>query len=107
MNHQVRHLPNSKRTKILACATVIEEMLPLMPDGLTYIDTDKTDQNGYKIYARDMANHFHLQLEEIQGSNTLVKKMIFGPWDDKFVVVPPGQKIRYTNFKKPTGCVNG
>jgi len=24
--------------------------------------------------------------------------MLFGPWDDDFVVVPPGETIRYEHF---------
>ena len=27
---------NATRTKVVACATVIEEMLPLLPDGMAY-----------------------------------------------------------------------
>jgi len=72
---------------------------------LVYIDTGKANQNRYRTYAREMADQFELQFEEIRGSNALVKKMIFGPWDDDFVVLRPGQKIQYTDFKAPTGCV--
>lgn len=73
---------------------------------LVYIDTGKVNQDGHRTYAQEMADHFNLQFEEIRGSNSLVKKMIFGPWDDEFIVLPPGQKIRYIDFKSPTGCVN-
>ncbi|MCJ7813029.1 DUF1638 domain-containing protein [bacterium] len=71
---------------------------------LVYIDTGADDQNGYKEYAQKTAEHFGLQFEEIQGSDSLVKKMIFGPWDDEFVIISPGQRIKYTDFKTPIGC---
>jgi len=42
-----------------------------------------------------------LNFEEIEGSPAMVKKMVSGPWDDEFVVIPPGQTIRYTDFTTP------
>jgi hypothetical protein len=36
--------------------------------------------------------------EELDGSPALVKKMVFGPWDDEFLVAEPGQTIQYTDF---------
>ena len=66
---------------------------------LVYIDTGVANQDGYRQHAQKTATQFDLQFEEIRGSNALVKKMIFGPWDGEFVVVPPGKSIHYTDFK--------
>ena len=66
---------------------------------LAYIDTGQHDQERYRDYARRTAKQFELRYEEISGSNTLVKKLLFGPWDDDFVVIQPGQTINYVDFK--------
>ncbi len=66
---------------------------------LAYIDTGQHDQARYREYARRAANRLGLRYEEISGSNTLVKKMLYGPWDDEFVVARPGETISYLDFK--------
>ena len=66
---------------------------------LVYIDTGTQDQERYQAYAQKMANQFSLQYEEIVGSDELIKKMLFGPWDKDFVVATPGQTITYADFK--------
>ena len=79
-----------------------DRMMQLMLKNYTrlaFIDTGQYDQERYRDYARRTANQFGLRYEEISGSNALLKKMIFGPWDDDFVVVPPGQTITYADFK--------
>jgi hypothetical protein len=45
-----------------------------------------------------MAYRYGLRFEEIDGSTALVEKMINGPWDEHFVMVPPGQTISYEDF---------
>jgi hypothetical protein len=52
----------------------------------------------YRDHVRALADRWDLRFEEIPGSNTLVRQMLFGPWDDDFVVVPPGGSIRYEHF---------
>jgi hypothetical protein len=65
---------------------------------LALIDTGQHDTERYRDHVRKLAERWSLRFEEIPGSNTLVRQMIFGPWDDSFVVVPPGQSIRYEHF---------
>jgi hypothetical protein len=65
---------------------------------LALIDTGQYDLERYREFSKRTAERFGLRYEEIQGSNALVKKMIFGPWDDEFVVVQPGEAIRYEHF---------
>ena len=66
---------------------------------LAYIDTGQQDQDRYRQYARDTAEEFELRFEEIDGSDSMVQKLLFGPWDDDFVVTQPGQTMSYTDFK--------
>ena len=65
------------------------------------MDPDGDDMEGYREKVRAMAERWGLRFEEIPGSDALVRKMLFGPWDDEFVVVPPGESIRYEHFFPP------
>ncbi len=66
---------------------------------LVYIDTGHQDQAHYRAQAQKTAAQFNLRYEEITGSNALIKKMMFGPWDEDFVVAPPGHTVHYLDFK--------
>jgi hypothetical protein len=63
-----------------------------------FINTGDGDLSRYHDYARRMAERFGLRYEAVDGSPALVKKMITGPWDQDFVVVPPGEAITYLMF---------
>lgn len=65
---------------------------------LAFINTGQYQIDQYREYARRTAEKFNLRFEEIDGSPALVKKMLFGPWDDEFLVVSPGETIQYTDF---------
>jgi hypothetical protein len=65
---------------------------------LALINTGQYELERYRDYARRTAERFGLRYEEVEGSNALVKKMIYGPWDDDFVVVKPGEMIQYEHF---------
>jgi hypothetical protein len=66
---------------------------------LAFIDTGQHEQERYRDYTRRAATQFNLRYEEIPGSTALIKKMLYGPWDDDFVVARPGQIISYADFK--------
>lgn len=70
---------------------------------LVYIDTGTDNQQYYQDYARRVADQFSLRYEEVTGSNALIKKAVFGPWDNDFVVALPGQTITYADFKARAG----
>ncbi len=72
---------------------------------LAYIDTGHQDQARYQDYARMVADRLQLRYEEIEGANTLVKRLLLGPWDDDFVIVEPGQTITYADFVTSTRVV--
>lgn len=65
---------------------------------LGFINSGQQELERYRQYARQAAERFGLQFEEIQGSSALVRKMIYGPWDQEFVVVPPGETVRFEDF---------
>lgn len=65
---------------------------------LALINTGQYELERYRDYARRTAERFGLRFEEIEGSNTLVMKMVFGPWDDEFVVIGPGETFQYGHF---------
>lgn len=66
---------------------------------LAFIDTGQHEQERYREYARSAAQRLGLRYEEIPGSDALVIKMLFGPWDDEFVVAHPGETITFLDFK--------
>ena len=65
---------------------------------LAFINTGQYEIERFRQYAQNTAKSFDLRFEEIDGSPALVQKMVNGPWDDEFVVVAPGQMIKYTDF---------
>jgi hypothetical protein len=79
-----------------------DRMMSLMLKNYTrlaYIDTGQHGQERYREYARRAAERLGLRYEEIPGSDTLIIKMINGPWDGDFVVARPNQTITYMDFK--------
>jgi hypothetical protein len=48
-------------------------------------------------YTRDCASYLGWSYDEQQGDPRLLTDLLDGPWDaDRFLVVPPGQSIRFT-----------
>jgi hypothetical protein len=68
---------------------------------LGFINTGQYEVEHYRTYARQTAKEFGLRFEEIEGSPALVNKLIHGPWDVEFMVVSPGQTVRYQDFVNP------
>ena len=70
---------------------------------LAYIDmgrkTGSHEQDSYREFAKMAANQLNLNYEEIKGTTSLIKMMINGPWDDRFVVAPPGHVITDKDFE--------
>lgn len=65
---------------------------------LGFINTGQYQIEQYRELARQTAEKFGLRFEEIDGSPALVNKLVFGPWDEEFLVVEPGQTVQYTDF---------
>jgi hypothetical protein len=70
---------------------------------LALINTGQYELERYRDYSRRTAERFGLRYEEIPGSNTMIKKLLHGPWDDEFVVACSGETISYLDFKGTKG----
>ena len=68
---------------------------------LALINTGQYELEKYREYAQRIAEQFGLRYEEIEGSDTLAKKSLFGPWDDDFVVIEPGETFTLQQFFRP------
>ena len=70
---------------------------------LAYVDTGSEDQERYMRFAKKAAERLHLGYQDIRGSNQFIKKILNGPWDDEFIVAPPGHIISLDDFEM---CLN-
>jgi hypothetical protein len=70
---------------------------------LALIDSGNYQSEAYHKYAKMVADYFGLTYEEIRGSNELLEKFIHGIWGRGFVVVSPGQMVKYDQFYGPEG----
>jgi hypothetical protein len=66
---------------------------------LALINTGQYKLERYRAYARCTAERWGLRYEEIPGSDALIVRMLYGPWDGDFVVARPGETISYLDFK--------
>ena len=76
---------------------VLREMLKHYT-RLALINTGQYEMERYRDYSRETAARFDLRYEEIPGSNALVTKMLYGPWDGDFVIARPGETIPLDAF---------
>lgn len=67
---------------------------------LALINTGNYDIDRYRDYARRTAERFGLRYEEIEGSDTLVRKLLDESWDAgaEFVVLKPGETFTLAHF---------
>jgi hypothetical protein len=65
---------------------------------LALINTGNYNLKKYRQYAKVVAEFFGLAFEEIPGSNVLLRKLLEGNWDEDFVIVEPGEAVRYDMF---------
>ena len=66
---------------------------------LAFINTGNYDIERYRAESRATASELGLKYEEIAGSNALVKKLLWGPWDSEFVIAPPGHALTFSDFR--------
>ncbi|NLH00132.1 MAG: DUF1638 domain-containing protein [Chloroflexi bacterium] len=70
---------------------------------LALINTGQYEMDKYRDISRQIAERFNLRYEEIEGSNALVKAMLYGQWEDDFVVLKPGEAFRLEHFFPSNG----
>ena len=66
---------------------------------LTYVDMGGEGQERYLEFSREAARLLELEYQQLHGSVTFLKKLAIGPWDDEFIVAPPGHTIRLEDFE--------
>jgi hypothetical protein len=67
---------------------------------LVFINTGNYELDRYRARSQEVARELELQFEEIRGSNSLILRTLLGPRDGDFVIVPPGRKISFLDFRK-------
>lgn len=67
---------------------------------LAFVRTGNDDEPlaEERAQAHAIAERFGLSYDEIEGSRELVYPLLYGPWDERFLVVPKGGIIRLTDF---------
>jgi hypothetical protein len=58
-----------------------------------FIKTQDEIHEPSRVYAKEFARFFNLRYEEMLGSPIYLKKLLFGPWDEDFVIIPGGQTV--------------
>lgn len=62
------------------------------------IDTGVYELGPYEAKARKIAETFGLAFEILPGSLAILETLVNGPWDEKFLVLEPGQEITREMF---------
>ncbi|MGQ9660940.1 MAG: DUF1638 domain-containing protein [Kiritimatiellia bacterium] len=74
-------------------------------DRLAFIKLGLPCEEPFRIQAMQEAQDKGWTFDEIEGSLELLRKLLFGEWDDDFVIVPPGRAIRATHDEHVLGFV--
>ncbi|MBW1998894.1 MAG: DUF1638 domain-containing protein [Deltaproteobacteria bacterium] len=65
---------------------------------LAFINTGHQDRNHYAGFCRRAAKKFKLRYDEIPGTTEILEKICRGPWDEEFLLIPPGKKVCLEDF---------
>ena len=68
---------------------------------LAYIASPDGDQDAYRKFSQQAADSLSLTYQELQGTDNLLKAMVTGQWDERFIVAQPGRIITLVDFKAP------
>ena len=58
---------------------------------------------SHRQQGRENARFFNLRYEEIQSSLQFFKKILHGPWDEDFILLPPGREAKQEMFSGNAG----
>ena len=65
---------------------------------LSLIDNGAYDVQEIRDTAEQIADAFHLNLQVIPGTTSLLEQLLTGPWDERnFVTIPPHSVFTYAN----------
>ncbi|MFW6007011.1 MAG: DUF1638 domain-containing protein [Bacillota bacterium] len=74
---------------------VWEQLHPDMEDdNLIYIDIPEFQDLGYEEKIKKEAEETGKKFEKIPGDMRIIENLIFGNWEEDFLVVNPGEKIK-------------
>lgn len=69
--------------------------------NIAYINTISHQAETYRKRTKQNAHYFKKQYIELQGTNNLFRKIIYGPrYSEEFVIVPPKQTSHQNHFLK-------
>jgi len=81
---------------------IIKEMLKNYK-RLAYINTGNYEPGQWRKLAMEEAIKLDLAFEEIEGTNKYFEKLLNSDWDDDFLIIEPGSKIKLEMFMN-YGC---
>ncbi|GAB4518654.1 MAG: DUF1638 domain-containing protein [Anaerolineae bacterium] len=61
-----------------------------------YIDMGVGDGSEIEAKAREQAAQRGWVFDKVAGDLVLIRRLLYGDWDDDFLIVPPGQQIKMT-----------
>ena len=65
---------------------------------ITYLDTGTADPAAFEPLVRQRAEILDLEPTACEGTTRVLRKLFSGPWDDEFVIVPPGGRLDMSVF---------
>ena len=65
---------------------------------ILFVNTGHDEVGKYRDHAQATAKQLDLRYEEMKGSRALIKKIIYGPWDEDFIIAEPGETIALMQF---------
>jgi hypothetical protein len=66
---------------------------------MVFINTGNYEIERYRQHSQNEAARLGLRYEEIKGSNSLIQRILYGPWDKDFVIAPPGKALTFLDFR--------
>jgi hypothetical protein len=70
---------------------------------MVYINTGNYPPEEWRDIAKEQAEKYDLRFEEINGTDQYFKKLLSGIWDGGFVIVEPGEKLKFDMFMDQPG----
>ena len=65
---------------------------------ITFLDTGTADPAAFEPLVRQRAEILDLEPTACEGTTRVLRKLFSGPWDDEFVIVPPGGRLDMSVF---------
>ncbi|MDR3181441.1 MAG: DUF1638 domain-containing protein [Planctomycetaceae bacterium] len=70
------------------------EMMPFY-NKLTFIETGVEANDFFERATQQLAGERNWEYEKVQGDLTLLRRFVFGDWNEDFLIVQPGQTTQF------------